>query len=852
MGAELDWDALHTQLEALNLKYDKYEEYNGTWYSVTREHFDLFMLEEPYNSLSMLVNFTSSEYIFRVLGTTRERGFYTDLEDLITIFLAKFNDTVACVGNPRLRVDSGAVLVEQPFSMTVSQNCLGYYTIGEDGEVAQGRGRCKECESGKVQESPKKPATNPTSTWQEETSNRSSDSNTDEDMKIIPTPMEEQVPAVPVKRKRGRPRKIIPLDKLKNKRKLSDMTKQKIAENNKKFSICKLCSKQCRGFRGLVDHMHRDHSDYKPWQCGFCDTKTAFVKTLYRHLKQEHGVNECPCPKCGKTYSRAQSMLFHMSKHEEEDDEEYFECGECQAKFKKKEKLDQHIFKKHEGGYECDHCDKRFSEQSTLKEHTRIHTKERPYQCTECGSTFSFQSTFLSHRKMHLREKGMSEEEARVKLYYFCDVCGKSYANKAGLKIHKLHVHEKYSEEVPCDVCGISFRTRELLKQHQEREHSESPKFACEICGQRFGNSYHLKRHASSHTDEGYPCTQCSRIFKRKDGLDTHFAHAHKDKPNGMHTDDIAAPQETDSLIEDKVFDDFPDDVRTIDTSQITLDEMRPSQEQETEAYNDQNKCYTELVTVVPGQQQQAAIASPKETVTNIKNDSNYNPPDPITMETETKDVFQVPLNIPPPDQYYPPISFAQFDAKTTTIPLGPSGFGIEASLQVIEAHQYQTLEAHDIQTLQSQTSIFQQPPLPIPAPTTFQTTHISNQLSLMSQINQLSQYKATSVTKSLGKVTPISKPGISELQPHNSADMYNPNNAYNNPRLQSTPTPPTSMCIPILEPHMSTPMIRTIKPPQSQEFKPPMQANFGPKTDFEPPQDEAPKRQSVIRMNRK
>ena len=71
---------------------------------------------------------------------------------------------------------------------------------------------------------------------------------------------------------------------------------------------------------------------------------------------------------------------------------------------------------------------------------------------------------------MHLRGQGMSEEEARVKLYYFCDICGKSYANKAGLKIHKLHVHEKYSEEVPCDVCGISFRTRDLLKQHQERE----------------------------------------------------------------------------------------------------------------------------------------------------------------------------------------------------------------------------------------------------------------------------------------------------------------------------------------------------------------------------------------------
>ena len=44
---------------------------------------------------------------------------------------------------------------------------------------------------------------------------------------------------------------------LKLKRTLSDRTKKKIAENNRKFSICKLCSKQCKGFRGLVDHMHR-------------------------------------------------------------------------------------------------------------------------------------------------------------------------------------------------------------------------------------------------------------------------------------------------------------------------------------------------------------------------------------------------------------------------------------------------------------------------------------------------------------------------------------------------------------------------------------------------------------------
>jgi hypothetical protein len=37
---------------------------------------------------------------------------------------------------------------------------------------------------------------------------------------------------------------------------------------------------------GLVDHMHKDHADHQPWACTLCPVKTAFVKTLYRHLKQ--------------------------------------------------------------------------------------------------------------------------------------------------------------------------------------------------------------------------------------------------------------------------------------------------------------------------------------------------------------------------------------------------------------------------------------------------------------------------------------------------------------------------------------------------------------------------------------
>ena len=90
----------------------------------------------------MLVNSNSSEYIFRVLGTTKERGFYSSTEDLREIIEIKFSNTVACVGNPRLRVEAGAVEVLAPFSMVMSPRCLGYYTLSPGEELSQGRGRC--------------------------------------------------------------------------------------------------------------------------------------------------------------------------------------------------------------------------------------------------------------------------------------------------------------------------------------------------------------------------------------------------------------------------------------------------------------------------------------------------------------------------------------------------------------------------------------------------------------------------------------------------------------------------------------------------------------------------------------
>ena len=122
-------------------------------------------------------------------------------------------------------------------------------------------------------------------------------------------------------------------------------------------------------------------------------------------------------------------MLFHVNKHEE-NEMNYFQCNQCQSRFKKKERLEQHMLKKH-SDFECETCGKKFPEQGSLKEHVRVclsfksfqnvhlfcfqvHTGERPHQCTECGATFSFQSNFISHRFEVLNTKGQKFHNVSV------------------------------------------------------------------------------------------------------------------------------------------------------------------------------------------------------------------------------------------------------------------------------------------------------------------------------------------------------------------------------------------------------------------------------------------------------
>ena len=78
-----------------------------------------------------------------------------------------------------------------------------------------------------------------------------------------------------------------------------------------------------------------------------------------------------------------------------------------------------------------------------------------------------------------------------------CDICEKSFTQKASLNRHIKSVHEN-SKPHKCDICELSFSEKGTLKRHIQSVHLNSKPHKCDICEQSFTQKGHLKKHIQS------------------------------------------------------------------------------------------------------------------------------------------------------------------------------------------------------------------------------------------------------------------------------------------------------------------------------------------------------------------
>ena len=108
-----------------------------------------------------------------------------------------------------------------------------------------------------------------------------------------------------------------------------------------------------------------------------------------------------------------------------------------------------------------------------------------------------------------------------------CEICGKLYGSKAGLRSHKLNYHSK--KEFICDICGKLSKSKALLARHHKTVHVGNRDFKCDHCKFSGKTKSRLLEHFQSmHVEK--KCSQCefkTTVFQK---LRNHQI-AHRDEP---------------------------------------------------------------------------------------------------------------------------------------------------------------------------------------------------------------------------------------------------------------------------------------------------------------------------------
>lgn len=104
-----------------------------------------------------------------------------------------------------------------------------------------------------------------------------------------------------------------------------------------------------------------------------------------------------------------------------------------------------------EFNFKCRFCQKNLSSRQNLKEHTYIHTGEKPYECPEagCGKKFRQGSLLSIHKRIHQEvENGIKKDSLRKKVKFF--------------KLTDLLKSENNTFHVPAELETIKYVREEL------------------------------------------------------------------------------------------------------------------------------------------------------------------------------------------------------------------------------------------------------------------------------------------------------------------------------------------------------------------------------------------------------
>ena len=316
----------------------------------------------------------------------------------------------------------------------------------------------------------------------------------------------------------------------------------------------------------LLDNLDSE-SESKLSKRSTCQEKQAWQVDLLDNLDSE---SESKLSKRSTSQSWQVDLLDNLDSESESKLSKRSTCQDCEKTFSTRSHLLRHMRQKHTES-SCDICGQSFWHLDDLKEHTKKHfrTPCDENSCVDDHNESHDHNKSHDHNESHDHNKSHDHNESHEgslggvsvndevnastsKSFKrpTCQECGKTFALRANLKLHKkshmpnmircsecsqfftseddkfAHIREKHPESV-CDICGKTFSRFHSLKRHMKK-HDKNAKanFTCsfEGCDKSFEKQQHYQFHMNIHTgQEPYKCQSCGSTFRSKYVRNSHY-----------------------------------------------------------------------------------------------------------------------------------------------------------------------------------------------------------------------------------------------------------------------------------------------------------------------------------------
>ncbi|XP_067304798.1 zinc finger protein 721 [Pseudorasbora parva] len=334
--------------------------------------------------------------------------------------------------------------------------------------------------------------------------------------------------------------------------------------NSKEEHKCEVCGKSYHMLACFLKHKLVHDTSLQP-----------AVKS-FDYQVQQLKKNSYQCPDCGKVFSRAMALQFHMKSHGfetglpliESDSTERPQCLTCYSFFASESILQNHqkycLKPEDNGEFPQEGREVEIEEQNvspqkagdvvatsrstdSKKEQETTLASDLKYKCKDCSRSFSVIGALNFHKRIHrnspqskklksslekpLNLGKVTPENCLAKSPFVCAECGRYFSTNSALGTHRRwHKDKKLA--------------RFLLKTNKVRSKKsvDGGPYLCNICGKGFFYLCVLRRHQLHHppmeaqpqkervvaeTNSVFTCPDCQIPFSSGSLLTTHFADHH-------------------------------------------------------------------------------------------------------------------------------------------------------------------------------------------------------------------------------------------------------------------------------------------------------------------------------------